>query len=134
MMAWLHAVPKPPAGTRRADNARPDTRSRIERMSKVAAARSLPPNPMPHITARLVEMGLKDPAGTALSWLTIDAWQRCTRVDLSPWEARLIRRLSLAYVGEGRKAESENCPPPWRAEVSRREADDELAKLRMVLG
>ena len=69
-----------------------------------------------------------------ISWLTIDAWQRVTGVHLAPWEARLIRTLSIEYLAEHRRAESENCPAPWRAEVTQQERNAEQARLEMVLG
>lgn len=97
----------------------------------------MPPNPMPHIVARLIEIGVTQSNGmsaTPLSWQEIAAWQRSTSVELGPWEARLIRSLSEAYVAESRKAESENCPPPWRTKVTQREQDLEEETLRMVLG
>ena len=96
----------------------------------------MPPNLAPHIIDRLIEIGLTEPAGMGVgpvSWREIDAW--CNRtIDLPPWEARLLRSLSVAYVAEGRRAESENCPPPWRWEPSEREREAEMARLRMVLG
>ena len=79
---------------------------------------------------------------TPLSWGEIGEWQRQTNLSLEPWEVRLIRHLSVAYIAEGRKAEEENCPPPWRREMSDHEkalekarlmALDE-ARLRSVLG
>ena len=69
-----------------------------------------------------------------LSWREIDAWCNRTHIDLAPWESRLIRRLSVEYLAEGRRAESENCPPPWRAEVTAEEVQTEVDRLRMVLG
>lgn len=73
--------------------------------------------------------------GTApLSWREINEWQTATGVALSSFEAKTIRKLSVEYVAESRRAESENCPPPWRAEVTDREREVAEAKLRMVLG
>ena len=97
----------------------------------------MPPNPLPEVTARLIEMGISEAAGMGvgpISWLTIDAWQRVTGIHLPTWEARLIRQLSVDYLAEGRKAESENCPPPWHAPVTERERNLEQARLEMVLG
>jgi hypothetical protein len=68
-----------------------------------------------------------------VSWREINEWQRATGINLPAWEARLIRRLSSEYLAETRRAESENCPPPWRAEVTQREREVELARLQMVL-
>lgn len=136
-MAWLHATPKPPEGSRRAKNADGAKISRLDQMKKDGITPKMPPNPAPHIIARLIEIGITETTGMGpapLTWREIDAWCRRTRVDLPPWEARVIRQLSLAYIAEGRRAENESCPPPWRAEVTQRELDVAEAKLRMVLG
>lgn len=97
----------------------------------------MPPNPAPHLISRLTEIGLTESTGmgpSPLSWREIEAWQRSTHVRLAPWEARLMRQLSLEYIGESRRAESENCPAPWRSQVTQREREVEEAQLRMVLG
>jgi len=111
--------------------------SRLDRMKKDGIVPAMPPNPVPHIIARLVEIGITETNGMGLaplSWREISEWQRNTAVSLAPWEARLLRQLSLAYIGESRRAEAETCPPPWRAEVSQREREVDEAKLRIVLG
>lgn len=140
-MAWLAATPKPPEGSRRAeqwDRVDPASKlSRAQRMGKAAAEAAMPPNPMPHIIERFLEMGMVEAAGmgtVALSWSTIAAWSGMTGVRLCPWEARTIRRLSVEYLAEGRRAEDETCPPPWAAPVSRVEIDAERAALERVLG
>lgn len=137
-MAWLHATPKPPEGTKRAAaKDQPPAVSRMERYKRDGIVPQMPPNPAPHIINRLVEIGLTEAAGMGagpISWLTIDAWCRRTGIDLAPWEARVLRSLSVAYVAEGRQAESENCPAPWRAAPTEREKEVELARLRSVLG
>ena len=117
-MAWLHAVPKPPAGSRRAEaeQSKPDQRSRLVRMKAAGERIPMPPNPMPHLIARLLEIGLSEPAAMGigpLSWATIGWWQHNTAVTLSPWEARLMRSLSAAYVTESGVAGCETSPPPW---------------------
>jgi hypothetical protein len=106
-------------------------------MKKRRITPKMPPNPLPHVFARLVEIGLTEAAGdrvVPLSWREINEWQHATAVELSPWEARLIKRLSTVYVHESRRAESETCPPPWSAEVSRHEIVAEKAVLDSVLG
>jgi len=137
-MAWLHAAPKPPEGTRRAKAAAPaKALTRLERMKKDGIAPKMPSNPAPHIVARLIEIGITETTGMGpapLSWREIDAWQRHTGVPLPPREARLLRQLSLSYIAESRRAEDETCPPPWRAEVTQRELDVAEEKLRLVLG
>jgi len=136
-MAWLNATPKPPKGTKRAEQDEAPQLSRIDEMKRQKIVPSMPPNPAPHIINRLIEIGLTEAAGMGaapLSWQTIRAWSEMTGVHLSPWEARLIRSLSLEYLAAGHRAESENCPPPWRTEVTAQEREMEVARLRMVLG
>ena len=88
----------------------------------------MPPNPMPHVIARLLEIGLTGSNGmgpTPLSWGEIDAWTRQTGTELMPWEARLLRQLSTAYISEGRRAENESCVAPWRTTVTVEERQSE---------
>jgi Na+-transporting NADH:ubiquinone oxidoreductase subunit NqrB len=97
----------------------------------------MPANPAPHLTDWLIEIGLTETAGMGaapIGWTTIAAWRAIAGVMIEPWEARLLRRLSVAYLAEGRKAESEHCPPPWQWKLTaqEREASDEA--LRAVLG
>jgi hypothetical protein len=137
-MAWLHATPKPDPRSKRAKaEHQPAPISRLDQFRRKKAVVAMPPNPMPHIITRLVEIGLTESNGmaaTPLSWREIDAWCARTGIDLSPWEARLMRSLSVAYLNEKAKAESETCPPPWRTEVTQREIDADEAALDAVLG
>jgi hypothetical protein len=137
-MAWLHATPKPDARSRRGkEEAAAPKLSRIAELKRKKIDPQMPPNPAPHITDWLIEMGLVEAAGMGaapISSCELAAWQGNTCVRLEPWEARLIRKLSKAYLDEGRAAESENCPPPWRAPVTQRELEIEEAQLRAVLG
>lgn len=136
-MAWLNATPKPDESTKRASPVAAGEGSRLDQYKRQKIDPPMPPNPAPHIIDRLVEIGLNEAAGMGvgpISWLSIDAWQRLTATYLSPWEAKLIRALSVEYVAESRRAESETCPPPWRAKVTARERDTELQRLQMVLG
>lgn len=136
-MAWLNATPKPPEGSKRAKAGQGPTISRLEQLKKSKLPVPLPPNPAPHIVDWLVEIGLTEAAGMGaapISWQAIHAWQVMTGAHIAPWEARLLRRLSVDYLAESRRAESENCPPPWRAPVSPQERDLEVRRLQMVLG
>ena len=137
-MAWLNAVPKPDPRSKRAENAdAAPAVSRIAAMKASGVTPVMPPNPAPHIVERLIEIGLTEATGTGvgpLGWPTIDAWQRVSGVDLPPWEARLIRSLSVAYVAESRAAESENCPAPWLAPATEASISAELRVLDEVLG
>lgn len=137
MMAWLNAVPQPPEGSKRAAAGEKNKLSRNDKLTRDGTPPSMPPNPMPHLIARFIEIGITEATGMGpapLSWREIKAWQWNTAVDLAPWEARLMRSLSLAYIGEAGRAESENCPPPWNAPVTEQERNQEDAMLRLVLG
>ena len=136
-MAWLAATPKPPEGTKRASAKDQDKRSRLERMKADKIEPTMPPNPMPHLISRLIEIGITEAGGMGpvpLSWREIVAWQEATRVRLAAWEARLMRQLSLTYISESRRAEDETCPAPYRMEITQRERDADEARLRLVLG
>lgn len=92
---------------------------------------------MPHVVERLVEIGLTEAAGMAagpLSWGAINEWQRGACITLMPWETRLIRRLSLAYVTQMRAAEEETCAAPWRGEITQADRNAEFALLTSILG
>lgn len=97
----------------------------------------MPPLPLPHMVERWTEIGMTGSNGmsaTPLSWAEISAWQANTCIRLSPWEARMIRALSLAYIGQSRISEEETCPPPWRGMVTEAEKATEVAVLDAVLG
>lgn len=137
-MAWLNTTPKPGERTKRAKlNIETPKMTRAERMKKDGVAVPMPPNPLPHVVDRLIEIGLTEAAGMGagpVSWQTMDAWANRTSVDIEPWEARLIRRLSVEYVAEQRRAESENCPAPWRWQVTEAEKAAAQRELESVLG
>lgn len=97
----------------------------------------LPRNPAPLIIQRWRDIGPTEHGAMGvgpISWQAIADWQKSMRVQLSRWEQRMIRALSVEYLAEGHRAESENCPPPWRGKISEREREVELERLRSVLG
>ena len=115
----------------------PEIKAAGEQMKAQKLRIKLPPNPAPIVIDHLNEMGLTEAAGMGaapLSWQTLFAWQQVTGVLLPAWEARLIRHLSSAYLTESRKAESENCPAPWRGEITQSDRDAEDRLLREALG
>lgn len=97
----------------------------------------MPPNPAPHITGWLVELGITESTGMGsvpISWRELNAWVTGTSLSLAPWEKRLLRRLSAAYLAESREAESEFRPPPWQGEVTIAEREADEADLISILG
>lgn len=135
-MAWLNAAPKPPTGVKLPANAPPPV-SRVAALKADKIDPQMPPNPAPHFIDWLVEIGLTESTGMGnvpLSWASIHWWQVVTSITLSPWEARLIRKLSVEYLAESRRAEEAGCPAPWKTARSQREIEVEDARLRSVLG
>lgn len=136
-MAWLNATPKPDERSKRAKlQADTPQLSRMDSLKRDGVTLMMPPNPAPHIVDRLIEMGMSEAAGMGvapLSWREIDAWCARTAVDLDPWEGRLLRRLSAEYIAEGRRAEREACPPPWRGPVTESEVKAERLALDLLL-
>jgi hypothetical protein len=43
------------------------------------------------------------------------AWQVNSGIRLQPWEARILRRLSIDYLAEMSRAEKADCPAPWQS-------------------
>lgn len=106
-------------------------------MKKNHVRPKMPPNPLPHVIDRLVEIGLTEAAGMGMapiSWQTIAAWSRLTGIVLMSWEARLLRHLSMAYLTEFNAAGEEGRPAPFRTKVSQRETEVEREGLRAILG
>ncbi len=50
---------------------------------------------------------------SVLTWADLGAWERATGIELQPWESRLVRSLSGAYLSESRRAEERNARAPW---------------------
>jgi hypothetical protein len=137
-MAWLNATPRPPADNPRSKTFNAATApTRRDRLIQDRVPIQMPPVPLPHLVQWWTEIGVVGSNGmsaTVLPWSEIAAWQVNTSVKLSPWESRIIRALSQAYVQQSRISEDETCPPPWRGEVTEAEKAAEIAVLDEVLG
>lgn len=88
----------------------------------------LPPNSVPYLTDWLFEIGPTAPGAmgpSPIGWRDMEAWQALAGVELLPWEARLIRRLSHDFITQMQDAKKMDCPDPWLPEqdtASNREA------------
>jgi len=49
--------------------------------------------------------------GISPPWL--ESWEREQGIRLSPWESRLLRRVSAEYAGEAAQATAADRPPPF---------------------
>lgn len=111
-LAWLHATPEPPKGFK----GEPDRRSRMQRQKDAGRAPDLPDVSAPHVVAYWMEVGPAAAAGMGpapLSHTELRAWQDNTGIELTPWEARLVRTLSREYVSELHAAEKVDRQAPY---------------------
>lgn len=80
----------------------PDGKHQSRMATMVEAKEPLPPsppNPAPYLTDWLFEIGPMT-AGNVIGWQDLTCWQRITGIELQPWEARILRRLSGEYALE----------------------------------
>ncbi len=96
-MAWLEASP---------DDKSP---SRADQIRKDGNELSMPGVSAAHVLDHLQEIGPAI-AGHVITHAEIAAWQSNTGIELSAWEARMLRRLSVEYLVTLNK---KDCPPPW---------------------
>lgn len=96
-------------------------RSRLEALRQAHGKDYQPPLPPleggEYLLGYLFEIGPALAGGLGPAPLThgeLRAWQDNTGIALMPWEARLLRRLSLEYVAASQAATERNAPPPWR--------------------
>lgn len=64
----------------------------------------------------LLEAGPDMPGGMGaapLTWGEIESWARLTGHQVAPWEAEILRHLSIAFVQQYQLAKEPDCPPPW---------------------
>lgn len=131
--AWLGAVPEAAPGAR-ADAAKLSRRERIERDGGEI---EMPPfDDGEYLIGYLYELGPTAAAGMGAGPVTfaeMAAWQAARGFELEPWEARLLRRLSVDYLAESHRATERNCPPPWGGSVAVRVSHDRAAARALEL-
>lgn len=131
--AWLGAVPEAKEGAR-ADSAELSRRERIERDGGEI---EMPPfDEGEYLIAYLYEMGPTVAAGMGTGPVTfaeMAAWQAARGFELEPWEARLLRRLSVDYVAETHRATKRDSQPPWGGTVAVRVSQNKAAARALEL-
>ncbi len=94
----------------------------------------MPPCEALYLVGWLFEIGPTMAAGMGDGPLThgeIESWQRNSGISLNAWEARTMKRMSLEYLVESRKASERGRPSPWvDAPYARREPDRVAASLK----
>jgi hypothetical protein len=76
---------------------------------------------LPVMVEWLMEMGPTEPAGmgmATISWATIGYWEKATGVELNPWQAKLMRRLSGDWFRQSEEARKMDCPAPYQSRES----------------
>jgi len=92
----------------------------------------MPDNPAPHVVEWWMEIGPTAPDG-AICWQEMAAWERLTGVELAPWEARAIRRMSSAFLAQRHEARKPNCPPPYTTDVAQDVRDNVTAQFAAMM-
>lgn len=131
--AWLGAVPEAKEGAR-ADSAALSRRERIERDG--GEIETPPFDQGDYLIGYLYEVGPTVAAGMGTGPVTfteIAAWQAARGFELEPWEARLLRRLSIDYLAESHRATKRDCPPPWGGSVAVRISADRASARALEL-
>ena len=117
--AWLNAAVERPKN----DKSNAPLQSRLERLRINLKDDDYHPELPPidgaaYLLGYLFEIGptMAGGAGAApITHLEIAAWESLSGVELMPWEARFLRRLSFEYLGESHKAEKPDRKAPWQA-------------------
>jgi hypothetical protein len=92
-------------------------------MRDAGQAVAMPPLDAKYLADWWLEIGPAGAGGESpIGWSDLAAWQGLTGIELDPWEARTLRRMSQSYLAEGARARQPGCPPPWQA----READEDV--------
>ncbi len=131
--AWLTATPR-----------RKDSQGREEKLARridqFKADEIEPPlpavDPEPFWTW-LFEAGPTEAAGMGdapISWQAIDAWMGRTATSLTPWDVRMLRRMSRDYHAESHAAEDWARPAPWIHEPTKVQRAAEDRQLREAFG
>jgi len=90
--------------------------TRLQRLNADGLEPAMPPVRCSWIIDHLMELGPSEAGAMGpvpVTWREIDHWQQCLGGDLAPWTLRILRRLSLEFVGESQRARAADCPAPW---------------------
>ncbi len=55
-------------------------------------------------------------AGSPITYSEIESWSRVKNIEITPWEAHMMKRLSRAYEDQSIKSRSKTCPSPYLSE------------------
>lgn len=137
-MPELPELPELPEGQK---VARAPRKSRRESIEADRGAPAMPPIEWGrYLVDYLLEFGPTMPTGMGSAPLMpseIEAAQRLLGIELQPWEARLLLRLSREYLAESYRATEQHCSAPWQdpetAEIDQVETARRLEQSMMDL-
>lgn len=118
-LAWLHAAPEPPKPPKGSNPPAPEPISRLDKMLDEGKSPIFPDNPASYLSDWLFDIGPSVAGGMGeapIGYRDMQAWSEITGVELLPWEARILRRLSGAYLAQKNDARKADCPAPYTGE------------------
>jgi hypothetical protein len=107
-LGWLHATPDGSKKSRLSLFKERDEDSTFIILPEVGSAG--------YLTRLLSEAGMYSSNGMGaqpLSWQEIEAWLKCTELNLTVWEKLIIKEMSEAYVGEYSQASAKDRSAPY---------------------
>lgn len=131
--AWLNATPQSKGAGGKIVR---EDKTRLETLSAQGSQQvNMPPlDRLGYVADLASEIGIA--RANPVDWSEIEAYDRMTGCGLTPWEAKTIRKMSLAYVDQSIKSIEPHCLPPHytdnRTEAERRQQVDE--SIRRVFG
>ena len=115
-LAWFNATPRPPDTAKKVSAPAP----KVSRGEEFIARGGRPLFPdvgdAEYIIAYWFDLGKIQSGGMGaapLSALEISAWMTASGLCLAPWEFRVLRRMSEAYLAQLHESEKPECPPPY---------------------
>jgi len=67
-----------------------------------------------YLVEYMIELGVTY-GEQAVPYSEIESWQRQSGIELQPWEARIVKQLSEAYLSESHAARDPDAKAPWIA-------------------
>lgn len=135
--AWLNAAPQ---SEQKGKAKAAEPVSRIKAMKERGEKVRLPPNPAPHLTDWLFEIGPRMSGAMGdgpITWQEIEAWEGRMGIELDPWESRTLRRLSQAWGEQASASRKPTCPAPYSMalpEETRKKVDQQFKALVGAFG
>jgi len=120
-LAWLHSTPKNPKSNKLQNKTEQRDLTRGEKIEQNGGSILYPyVGEASYLLDYWQGAGMVCPSGmgpTALTSCELESWQRCSGIQLTPWEFQTIRDMSRAYINQSAASDDLNCPPPYIEQV-----------------